>query len=223
MALPLQLQDHSVFESFWSAGNEALLAFLGELANGSRDGGCWIWGGTAIGKSHLLQAVGARLGDRSIYVPLAEFANAGPGILDDLAVRHCVCLDDLDAVAGRDDWELALFTLFNQLTDAGGLLLISATAAPRESGIAMADLKSRMSLLPVFQVHALADQDRLHALQLRARHRGLDLPDETASYLMSRTRRDMASLYSLLDRLDAEALRKQRRLTVPFVRSVIDR
>lgn len=223
MALPLQLQDHAVFESFWPAGNEALLAFLGDLADGTRRGGCWIWGSPSIGKSHLLQAVCARLGNRSIYVPLTEFAHAGAGILEGLAARHCVCLDDLDAVAGRADWELALFTLFNQLMDVDGLLLIAASAAPRESSIRMADLRSRMTLLPVFQVHALADQDRLHALQLRAKHRGLDLPDETASYLMSRTRRDMANLYGLLDRLDAEALRKQRRLTIPFVRSVIDR
>jgi hypothetical protein len=32
----------------------------------------------------------------------------------------------------------------------------------------------------------------------------------------------MASLYALLDQLDAEALRTQRRLTIPFVRGVID-
>jgi hypothetical protein len=31
----------------------------------------------------------------------------------------------------------------------------------------------------------------------------------------------MASLYRLLDRLDAEALRAQRRLTIPFVKSVL--
>jgi hypothetical protein len=31
----------------------------------------------------------------------------------------------------------------------------------------------------------------------------------------------MASLYSLLDKLDGEAMRAQRRLTVPFVRGVL--
>ena len=34
MALPLQLQDHAVFESFWPAGNEAPVAFLTGLADG---------------------------------------------------------------------------------------------------------------------------------------------------------------------------------------------
>jgi DnaA family protein len=223
LALPLQLQDHAVFESFWPAQNKTLVAYLVELTDGRQDLGCWLWGREASGKSHLLQAVCARLGDRSIYVPLAEFAAAGPGILDGLATRHCVCLDDVEAIAGNPAWELALFSLFNQLSDGEGLLLIAASSAPRDSCIVLADLRSRMSLLPVFQLLPLTDRERSEALQLRARHRGLDLPADTANYLLSRTRRDMTSLYELLDRLDAEALRTQRRLTIPFVRSVIER
>jgi DnaA family protein len=222
MALPLQLQDHAVFESFWPGANQAVVAFLMDLADGKQATGCWIWGKGASGKSHLLQAVCARLGDRSIYIPLGAFAKAGAGILEDLALRQCVCLDDINAVAGDSAWEIALFTLFNQLADNRGLLLVASVAAPRETALQLADLRSRMSLLPVFQLQPLTEEDRLRALQLRARHRGLDLPADTASYLMSRTRRDMSSLYELLDRLDAEALRTQRRLTIPFVRSVIE-
>ena len=43
-------------------------------------------------------------------------------------------------------------------------------------------LASRMSRLPVFQVHALCEPQRVAALRLRARHRGLELPDETAAF-----------------------------------------
>jgi DnaA family protein len=39
--------------------------------------------------------------------------------------------------------------------------------------------------------------------------------------MLNRSRRDMASLYRLLDRLDAAALQAKRRLTVPFVRGVL--
>ena len=75
----------------------------------------------------------------------------------------------------------------------------------------------------MFQIHALDESERVMALQLRSRHRGLDLPDDTAQYLLKRSRRDMASLYELLDRLDKEALRAKRRLTIPFVRGVVDK
>ena len=148
-------------------------------------------------------------------------AEAGPGILDGLATRELVCIDDVDKVAGDNAWEVALFNLCNDLQESGGQLIVSANSAPRECGFGLADLASRMSRLPVFQVRSLDEQQRVAALQLRARHRGLELPDETAAYMLKRSRRDMASLYVLLDKLDLEALRAQRRLTIPFVRDVL--
>ena len=56
MALPLRLADHAVFASFLASGNESLVATLKELASGN-GAGCWLSGGYATGKTHLLQAV----------------------------------------------------------------------------------------------------------------------------------------------------------------------
>jgi DnaA family protein len=221
LVLPIRLADHAVFASFLASGNEPLVATLADLADGGGGAGCWIWGAPATGKTHLLQAVCERAGDRSVYLPLAMLRDAGPGILDGFASRTLICLDDIDAVAGDSDWESALFALGNQVFDAGGQLLVAAQSTPRESAIALPDLASRMSRLAVFQVQPLNEEQRVEALQLRAEHRGLELPGDTARYLLKRSRRDMASLYELLDRLDLEALRAQRRLTVPFVRDVL--
>jgi DnaA family protein len=221
LPLPLELADHAVFESFLPAGNETLVAILDELASGRPGPGCWLWGPPATGKTHLLQAVCERAGDRSMFVPIAGLADGGPQVLDGLESRELVCLDDFDAVARDGRWERALFALCNQLADANRSLVVATTRPPRECRIGLADLSSRLSRLPVFHVRALRDDERVLALQLRARHRGLDLPIDTARYLLSRIRRDMASLYGLLDRLDREALRAQRRLTIPFVRQVL--
>jgi len=221
LVLPIRLADHAVFESFLATGNEALVATLGALADRDSDHGCWLWGSPATGKTHLLQAVCERAGDRAVYVPLSLLADAGPAVLEGLARRELVCIDDLDAVLGDAAWEAALFDLCNQLTDGGGQLAVAASAAPRETTIMLADLASRLSRLAVFRVQPLDDAQRIVALQLRATHRGLDLPDESARYLIKRSRRDMASLYELLDKLDLEALRAQRRLTIPFVRDVL--
>ena len=222
LALPLKLQDHAVFESFLPAGNEAIVAFLtGVVENGDGPGG-WIWGTGSSGKTHLLQAVCERAADRAQFLPLRDFRNAGPGILEGLQNRQFICLDDVDSVAGEEEWELELFGLFNALNDSGGVLICSASAPVRESDFGLADLLSRFSRLPVFHLHELGESERIEALQLRARHRGLDLPAETASYLLARSRRDMASLYALLDKLDTEAMKAQRRLTIPFVREVLD-
>ncbi|NNC77497.1 MAG: DnaA regulatory inactivator Hda [Woeseiaceae bacterium] len=222
LALPLQLDDHAVFESFLPAGNETLVALLEETATSSAGSGCWIWGANAVGKSHLLQAVAARAGDRSAYVPLKMLAGEGPDVIEGLDQRTLVCLDDIDSVSDDDDWERALFTLYNSLLAEQGQLIVSAGMAPRECPIRLPDLASRMSQLPTFRIAELSDSDREAALKLRSSHRGLELPDETARYLMSRSRRDMASLYRLLDTLDQEALRAKRRLTIPFVRDVMN-
>ncbi|MEX2123964.1 MAG: DnaA regulatory inactivator Hda [Woeseia sp.] len=225
LALPLSLQDPGVFESFWAGDNEPLVAFLRHLADSVPDNGsppgCWIWGSEATGKTHLLQAVSERLGDDSVFVPLDQFTAAGAGILDDLANRRCVCLDNIDAVASHDHFEFGLFTLLNQIADRQVILVASARAAPRDCGFALPDLQSRLSRLPVFYLEPLDEAGRMQALKLRANHRGLELPDDTARFLLSRSRRDMASLYNLLDHLDAEALKAQRRLTIPFVRNVL--
>lgn len=222
LALPLQLADHAVFTSFLPDGNETLVATLQELASGGDGHGCWLWGANATGKTHLLQAVCDVAGDRSAYIPLSLFDSAGADILDGLASRELVCIDDIDCVVGDDLWESALFDLCNQVFDAGGQLVVSAGSSPRECAIVLADLASRLSRLPVFQVRALDENELIAALQLRSRHRGLELPDVAARYLLKRSRRDMASLYELLDRLDVAALRAKRRLTLPFVRDVLE-
>jgi DnaA family protein len=220
LALPLRLADHAVFESFLEAGNEALVSVLQELADGEGPG-CWLWGPTATGKTHLLQAVCERAGDRSVYVPLRMLRNAGPAILDGLASRELICIDDIDSVAGNAEWEGALFDLCNQILDADRILVVSAMMSPRECPVALPDLQSRLVRLPAFQVQPLGEEARVLALQLRAKHRGLDLPDDTARFLLHRSRRDMASLYAVLDKLDLEALRAKRRLTIPFVKEVL--
>jgi DnaA-homolog protein len=229
LALPLSLKDRGVFDSFWAADNAELVAFLMQIADAAGQSapavhtGCWLWGSEATGKSHLLHAVCERLGEDAVFVPLRRFAGSGPGILEGLATRRCICLDDIDSIAGRDDFELALFDLLNQAADRQVMLVVAANAAPRDSGFRLADLQSRLSKLPVFRVEPLDEIGRVNALRLRAGQRGLELPDDTARFLLSRSRRDMTSLYRLLDRLDAEALVAQRRLTVPFVRSVMQR
>lgn len=221
LALPLRLDDHAVFSSFHPAGNEGLVAHLRAIASGQSTAGCWLWGAPATGKTHLLQAVCAETGDRAAFVPTEALLEAGPAMIDGLATREVVCLDDVHAIAGRPDWERALFLLYNDLQGRGGQLVVAAAMTPRACPFELADLASRMSQLPAYRLRALDDAERAAALRLRAAHRGLDLPDGTARYLLGRSPRDMASLYRLLDTLDREALRAQRRLTIPFVRRVL--
>lgn len=221
LALPLRLADHAVFGSFLATGNEELVAALTDIADRGVGHGCWLWGPAAVGKTHLLQAVCDRAGDRAVYLPLSLLKKTGPEILEGLAALKLICIDDIHAVAGSDDWEAGLFSLCNQAFDEGRCLVVAATMSPRECAVSLPDLRSRLLRLPAFRVQPLDEADKASALQLRARHRGLDLPDEVARYLLRRSRRDMASLYALLDKLDGAALEAQRPLTIPFIKKVI--
>ena len=71
-------------------------------------------------------------------------------------------------------------------------------------------------------LRSLDEPGVLAALACRARGRGLELPDETAQFLLRRFPRDLPTLFSLLDTLDTASLVEQRRLTVPFVKSVLE-
>ena len=161
------------------------------------------------------------VGNESLVAFLRETAETGAGPGGWIWGASATGKTHLLHAAGNDDWEVGLFELVNALTDAGHVLICSAAAAPREAGFRLPDLVSRFSRLPSFHLTPLFDAERMAALQLRARHRGIDLPDDTASYLLTRSQRDMASLYALLDKLDAESLREQRKLTIPFVKKVL--
>src|SRR5690606_29473922 len=130
-----------------------------------------------------------------------------------------VALDHLQAVAGQPDWEEALFHLFNRIRDRQSHLLIAADQAPAHTAVRLPDLLSRLSWGVVYQVQELDDNDKILALMLRARKRGLNLSDDVARFMLSRGPRDMQGLCDLLDRLDAASLAAQRKLTIPFVKA----
>ncbi|MEJ2602480.1 MAG: DnaA regulatory inactivator Hda [Gammaproteobacteria bacterium] len=216
LPLALALEDHALFETFFLPGQGALLA----AARDPQPPGLWIAGPRGSGKSHLLQAMCAHRPERPVaYVSLATAPS--PAMLEGLESMALVCLDDLQAVAGADEWEHALFRLVNGASLAGATLAVAATGAPAELGIRLPDLLSRCQALTRFRLRPLDDEERVDALRARAAFRGFDLPEDTARYLLRRVPRDMHRLTALLDRLDAASLAASRRLTIPFVREVL--
>ena len=59
-------------------------------------------------------------------------------------------------------------------------------------------------------------------LRERAQRRGLLLDEAALEWLLKRVDRDLAGLTGLLDRLDQASLAAQRRITVPFLRKVLE-
>lgn len=176
------------------------------------------------GKSHLLQGVCHHASFHqvpAVYIPLADHAMFSPKILEGLESLSLICLDDIDAIAGNPAWEEALFHLYNKVRDKHKRLLVAAEQLPTSLPFGLADLKSRLTWGISFQLHELGDDDKLIALQIHSKARGLELEESVGRFLLKRCPRDLDRLFSTLAQLDHASLAEQRRLTIPFVKQVL--
>ncbi len=224
LPLALRCPPDQRFETFVAAPDGAL-AQLRALAHAEGvAGSVYIAGPAATGKSHLLLATCAQVeadGLRAAYLPLTAAVGRVRDALDAFEYADLIALDGLEVVAGQRDDEVALFDAHNRARDAGRRLLYAARAMPDGLDLVLPDLRSRLSQSVRIALEPLDDAGRADVLRLRAQRRGLQLDDAAIEWLLKRVERDLVSLTTLLDRLDRESLAAQRRLTVPFLRSVL--
>lgn len=176
-----------------------------------------------MGKTHLLQAACRKARDLeidSVYLPLGQPGVDQPGILDDLFSLQLICIDNVQEIAGKPAWEAALFSLYENIRGRG-LLIVASDRAPSESGFDLPDLVSRFHRGLVYGLKSLDHEQRMQVLRQRAQLRGIAISDEAAAFIEKHFPRDMPSLVRLLEQLDHESLVQQRKITVPFIKSVL--
>ena len=222
--LPLQLNLKEVyrFDNFHFYQNELKVA-LTELVDSADTSFIYLWGENSSGKSHLLMATVESASKNTLYLPLAELVkSASPDVLEFVEELDLLCIDDLDAIAGKPDWEEALFHCFNRVQLSGCKLLVAAHHNPATVSLTLADLQSRMATALIYQLDSLDDTGKQQALIIQAQARGLDLPDDVANYVLRHHSRDMHVLMVLLQNLDKASLVEKRRLTIPFIRQILN-
>lgn len=178
----------------------------------------WLWGQRGVGKTHLLQSL-CHLRKEAIYLPLPQLLEYGASCLDGLKGATFLVLDDVEVICGKREWEEQLFEVCNELLSRNGQLCVAASAPPAQLPFSLKDLQSRMQLAVVHEVIELPDEAKITVLVERARERGIELKEEVVLYILARNQRNMHDLVAVLDKLDAQALAEQRRITIPFVKS----
>ncbi len=225
LTLAVELNDEARFENYFAGtDNQQIVSSLASLAASDKDKFVYLWGTAFAGKSHLLQAACHQAdleNNTALYVSLKDSNILSPEIFEGCHVLSVVCIDDLDAVAGQQEWEQALFTLYNQLKESGTALIISADVSAKNLNLGLPDLQSRLQSMLVFNLTNLNDADKKQALQHRAKQRGFDLSDAVADYIIVRAGRGFDELMKVLDTLDATSLVQQRKLTVPLVKATL--
>ncbi len=222
-----QLDEDVSFDNFFvSPKNELVVRSLKQQMQAVGEPIIYLWGEPGAGCSHLLQAAShaaLQRGSSAFYLPLVDIVDFAPeDILEQLDCQDLVCIDGIDVVAGRSDWEQSLFHFYNRLYDSGNKLIVSAHTSPSESLIQLPDLKSRLAWGITYYLHALTDEELIEALKLRGAERGLVVSDEVGSYIINRSARSIRHLFELLERLDKAAMVEKRKLTVPFVKKTLN-
>lgn len=232
LSLPIHQIDDETLDNFYAENSLALLASLRQNFEEVRQPFFYIWGGKSSGKSHLLKAVSNHYllnGCATSYIPLEKSTYFSPAVLDNADQLDLLCLDDMQAIVGNEEWEQAIFDLFNQFREQQGLfsqgkktlLLISADRPPNQLGICREDLSSRLMWGEVHHLTEMSDEQKRIILQRKAHSKGLELSDEVVNFLLKRLDRDLQALQNKLDLLDRASLQAQRKLTLPFVKSVL--
>lgn len=231
LSLPIHQADDETLENFYAEQNLVLLDSLRQNFAEVQQPFFYLWGGRGSGKTHLLKAVSNHflLQNRTAsFIPLERSHYFSPQVLDNAEQLDVICLDDLQAVAGNAEWELAIFSLFNQIREQQGLfgehktlLIISANRPLAQLDIALPDLRSRLSWGEVYHLPDLSDEQKRLVLQHNAYQKGIELSDEVANFLLKRLDRDLKTLVRELARLDQASLQAQRKLTVPFVKEIL--
>ncbi len=226
-SLDITLPKFATFETFIDTSDRQLLSVLRELRQEalSEPRQYFLWGGASSGKTHLLQAIcnhQANTNQSAIYLPMKELAMQDASILNDMQHIDILCIDDVDAVLGKKEWDRQLFLLINELRANNKSIVMTATLNPLEATVSFPDLASRLVWGPVYKLNLLEDEGKSRAIQEHAKARGLDVSAEVCSFLLKRFPRELNKLIILLDKLDEESLIQQKKVTVPFVKSVLN-
>lgn len=224
--IPLNISFQTVasFNNYIPGPNQTIYWRIQQTLQSGEKSSLFMWGISGTGKTHLLHAACqfiSQTGGIAMYLPLKNLQLEDPAFLEQLEAVDLICLDDLQVIAGLSTWEYSVLRLFNQSKDAQIPLFITADVAPLDLGLVLPDLSSRLNWGGVFQLNRLTDEEKILALQKHAQGLGVELPYKVANYLLSHCSRDMQTLIDWLQRLDYLSLAERRKLTLPFVRELL--
>ena len=224
LTLGVGLKDEATFANFYAGKNTQLLEVLKQTAQGHGEQAVYFYGSFGEGWTHLLQAAcheAKRYHLRAVYIPLSNLQDFSPDIFDNLETCDLVCIDDIHRLSGKKPWEEAFFHAYNRIRDQKTRLIMTANVTAKQLAFTLPDLISRLTSCILFQLHPLNDEEKLKVLIMRASRRGMILTEEVGKFILTHCPRHMTTLFSALDTLDKVSLAAQRKLTIPFIKTVL--
>jgi chromosomal replication initiation ATPase DnaA len=197
---------------FPSASNRAALAMIDTWQDWP-SGKMLLIGPQGAGKTHLVHLWAADTGAQVLAA--ADLPRAD---VQALAQGGCVAIEDAQQIAPQG--EAALFHLHNLLSNVGRLL-ITARTPPRDWGLSLPDVLSRMQATAITQL-AAPDETLIAAVLIKLfADRQITVPPNLIAYLTPRIDRSIGAARDIVAQLDARALAKGRAITRALAAEVL--
>ena len=219
--LDVSLSEYMAFETFYLGPNKSVVDSLRDEKNQL----IWLAGLEGFGKTHLLHAFlnsHEHENKKVLYLPMSESQDFTPDILDNLAQYDLVAIDDIENIIGDMTWEEQLLKFYEDSYSTRNKILITANDTPKGLNFLLPDLSSRFNLALIERLRPMNEDEMIKAILIHSKARGFDLPEDSAKYLINRVPRDVSVLVDMIKLLDYESLSMQRKLTIPFIKTVLD-
>ena len=132
LALQIQINERASLDNFFvSKNNNQTIQILKNILLSSNKGAqIFIDDLGSNGKSYLLQAICndfSNSNNSSIYIPMQETINFDPSILEGISELNLICIDDIDLINKRREWEIPFFNLINECYEKECFLILSGS------------------------------------------------------------------------------------------------
>jgi len=211
------------FETFVVGPSNQLAAAAARAVAGrpaSQYNPLFIYGGTGLGKTHLIQAIGQQIHDddpglRVRYISCETYINdwiqsVQRKTIDAFRTRYREAvdvwiIDDVQFLGGKESTQHEFFHTFNALYGAGTQVVLSSDRFPRDISKLEDRLRSRFQWGLIADIKPPEKETRIAILQKKAAASGIALPDDVADYVATHVTTNVRELESCLVRLQLEA------------------
>ena len=227
LIFPFQINQKASFKNFFcSPDNSELISRLSELVANKNPDELIINGAAGSGKSFLMQAICNELsasGKQFAFIPMNKAINMGVEILQNLASLDAVCVDDLQLILSKGEWEMALFNLINECQQSNCSLILSLGGNQSLEEIAqLPDLLSRIKRMEFMKLQAVQDESLNQALDFVSQQLDINLEKAELEFLLKHQTRDFSILVDNLISLDKQAASLKRKITIPLIKEMLN-
>jgi chromosomal replication initiator protein len=196
----------------------------------------FIYGGTGLGKTHLLQAIAHYIGDHGAglsarYVTSETFMNDFINSLRDKRIegfkhryRHydLLLVDDIQFLEHKERIQEEFFHTFNSLYEAGRQIVISSDRPPRDIATLEARLRSRFEWGLITDIQPPDLETRIAILRKKVHAEGTHVPDpQVLTFIAGRISTNIRELEGALTRVVAFSSLTGRPMTVDLAQEVL--